>query len=68
MGPKVVFEPILILNEVTEFKDNPDNPIVYVKVCTHTVWFTKSRSLLPLAKKSLLFKTGAEKYSLPKLT
>ena len=25
------------------------------------VWFTKSGSLLPLAKKSLLFKTGAEK-------
>ena len=33
-----------------------------------TVWFTKSDSLLPLAKKKILFKTGAEKYSLPKLT
>ena len=53
VGTKVVFEPILILNEVTEFKDNPDNPIVYVKVCTYTVWFTKIGSLLPLAKKSL---------------
>ena len=44
MGPKVVFEPILILNEVTEFKDNPDNPIVYVKVCTYTVLPAKSDS------------------------
>ena len=36
VGPGMEFESIFILNEVLDFKDNPENPVFHVKVCIYT--------------------------------